>query len=120
MDTVEYGALKLKVESRQDKVHLMLEGKSDSRNPGDVLGPYFDNLLEAGLKELLVDLTKLEFMNSSTIPPLVQLMKKLEVRQISSEFVYDGKVKWQAVSFNVLQKLVISMKLKNITIRPTG
>lgn len=118
MDSVEYGALKIAIEKQPDKVQLKFRGKSDSRNPADILGPFFKDLLEDDFKKLVVDFTGLEFINSSTIPPLVMFIRQLETKQIQSEFVYSGDVKWQVMTFNVLQKLVTAQKVTNVIIRP--
>ena len=118
MDSVEHGALKITTEKQEDKFQLKFHGKSDSRNPADFLGPFFKDLLENNIRKLVVDFTGLEFINSSTIPPMVMFIRQLDTKQIQSEFIYRGDVKWQVMTFKVLQKLVIAQKVTNVIIRP--
>lgn len=92
------------------------KGKSDARDPSSILNPYFDEMLSQLLnKELEVNFTHLEYMNSSTVPPIIQLIKKLEENAIKSVILYDKNSKWQLASFKALETIVRTMN--NIEVR---
>ncbi len=61
------------------KALVTWKGVSDSRNPSSFLNPLVDELAKnlAGA-EVTVDFTKLEYMNSATVGPLVHLIRQLD------------------------------------------
>ena len=91
-------------------------GKSEARDPENLLNPYFDILLNSLKdKEVILDFKSLEFMNSSTIPPIIRLMNNLEAEGISTKIIYNAKNYWQVFSFEVLEQL--SSLMKNLTVK---
>ena len=93
-------------------------GQSDSRNPGAELNPYLDSLVEEmeGL-ELTINFADLEYMNSSTVSPIIQFLKKLNAQEIQTEVTYKAASKWQSASFKALEtfsKILNCLKVKGI------
>jgi hypothetical protein len=85
-------------------------GKSDERDPSAVLNPYFDEIIEKLTgKELGIDFSKLEYINSSTVPPIIQLIKNLNAKSIKTKITYNKNSKWQAASFKALETIVRTM-----------
>ncbi|MBF0120152.1 MAG: hypothetical protein HQK79_15060 [Desulfobacterales bacterium] len=116
MENLDTGSLKINLKQNGNKVTMTWEGESDSRNPMIILTPYFDNLLpELNEKELIIDYTQLKYMNSSTVAPIIQFVKKIDNFQINTIILYDGNSKWQTASFKALQTL--SAKMKYITVK---
>ncbi len=90
-------------------------GMSESRDPSSVINPYFKEIFEKFKgKELEIKFEKLLFMNSSTVPPIIQLIKDLERNSIKSKITYSKNSKWQAASFRALEMIVRTMQ--NITV----
>jgi len=91
-------------------------GKSEARDPSSLLNPYFKNISKAFKgKELEIKFEQLRYMNSSTVPPIIQLIKDLEENGIKSTITYDKNSKWQVASFKALETIVRIMQ--NITVR---
>jgi hypothetical protein len=100
----------LRIEALEDgvrpAVQLLWKGKSNHRYPGDVLAPYFrDVLAAAGTRKLPLELhfEKLEHFNSSTITSIIQLIQDSRARGIKLVLVYDHALKWQKLSFDALR-----------------
>jgi hypothetical protein len=86
-------------------------GKSESRDPSAVINPFFDELMaKLKDKELLVRFEDLTSMNSSTVPPIIKLIKDLEEAGITTTISYNKNSKWQSASFKALETIVVTMK----------
>ncbi|OHD67754.1 MAG: hypothetical protein A2W19_13070 [Spirochaetes bacterium RBG_16_49_21] len=86
-------------------------GKSEARDPSSLLIPYFKEILnKIKGKELIIKFEQLKYMNSSTVPPIIQLIKDLEDSGIDSTITYDKNSKWQLASFKALDTIVRAMK----------
>jgi hypothetical protein len=82
-------------------------GRSASREAGVALAPLFDRILAEARAEGLVlalHFEGLEYFNSSTIAALVQFLRAAYDAGIALTIVYDGKQKWQALSFEALRR----------------
>ena len=87
-------------------VQLLCRGKSNNRHPGEVLAPYFREVLAtAGTRNVPIELhfEKLEHFNSSTIGAIIQLIQDARARSIKLILVYDQALKWQKLSFEALR-----------------
>lgn len=86
-------------------------GKSEARDPSSIINPYFKSIFER-LKgrPLEIRFEKLKYMNSSTVPPIIQLIKSLEESGITSTITYNRGSKWQVASFKALETIVRTMK----------
>lgn len=114
MNEVTFGALRLVIDESGERTTLSFLGRSDDRNPSNTLNPFFDKFVNDLKGELNVDFKDLEFMNSSTVLPLLQFIKKLEKKGVKSFFFYSKDSRWQSVSFKALKTIADS--LKNISI----
>ena len=88
-----------------DTIELLWKGSLHAINPDVFLDPYFEKLLiHVKEKNLVIknNFVNLDYMNSASIPPLIQLMRDLAKNEISAEFIYDSKRKVQAASFRAL------------------
>lgn len=91
-------------------------GQSDSRNPAIEINPYLDSLLdELKAFELIIKFDDLEYMNSSTVPPIIQFLKKLNTNEVKTLITYNTEKKWQAASFKALE--TFSSILNFITVK---
>jgi len=96
--------------NESDKITMCWLGRSDSREPSAVLNPYINSVIEElGGKKIEVDFSKLEYMNSSTVPPIIQMLKSLNTKGINTVIYYDKNSKWQAASFKALETIANSM-----------
>jgi hypothetical protein len=88
-------------------LHLRFAGKSASREAGRVLAPVFDEALAlASVERRTIELhfERLEYFNSSTIAALVQFIRAAQRAHLPLTVVYDGRQKWQTMSFDALKR----------------
>jgi hypothetical protein len=115
MENLKVDTLEIKVGKEEDGHIITWLGKSELRNPSEVLNPYLTDLLDTiNATKLVVDFKRLEFMNSSTFPALLSFMKNCDKRSIPTVFHYDNTLEWQVASFKPL--VTISKTLKNVKI----
>ncbi|MCB1158624.1 MAG: hypothetical protein H7A25_19015 [Leptospiraceae bacterium] len=100
-------SLLIKLIENDEAVILKWSGESTDREPGIFLGPIFEEAVKACLagenkKELILDFTSLEYMNSSTITPIVKEIKRAIKTQSPFSIRYDKNLKWQELSFSAL------------------
>ena len=90
-------------------------GISDNRDPFKLLNTYFNDIMkDLSGKELEIDFLNLKYMNSSTVTPIIQLIKDLNNQGISTTVFYDKNSNWQLASFKALE--TISTTLTHIKI----
>ena len=116
MENFSNSSLAIRLNQTGSKTLMSWMGQSDDRNPSLSLNPYLDRLAE-NLKgtELTIRFAQLEYMNSSTVPPIIQFMKKLDTDGVRTVITYDARSKWQSASFKALETLALMMK--NISVR---
>ena len=108
MDTIQLGDLTAALD-RQDAgtLRVRLSGRSSSREAGKSLAPLFDRVLSDAKGEsrvLALHFERLEYFNSSTIAALVQFIRAAHEMGVGLTVVYDGKQRWQAMSFDALRR----------------
>jgi hypothetical protein len=93
-------------------------GISNARDPGLTLIPYLDQVTkELDCEEVFVDFSKLEYINSSTVPPIIRLIKELDKKAIKTHVIYNKSLKWQQESFKALATLSKILKHVNVEAR---
>jgi len=108
MDIMQLGDLAAALD-RQDSgvLRVRLSGRSSSREAGKTLAPLFDRVLadaRAEARALTLHFEKLEYFNSSTIAALVQFIRTAHQGGIALSIVYDGRQRWQSMSFDALRR----------------
>ena len=114
MDAFTEGDLRIDVDEVDDLVRLTWRGKSTARNPSQLLHPYFQGIL-AGLsptgappRTLHLAFEHLEHFNSATISALIQLIHQCRALSAKLRITFDGRLKWQQLSFEALRALAKS------------
>lgn len=100
---MRYQTDQLTIESNRtrDKLIVRWLGRSEARDPGRVL----QKVLEAvgadvsGAEAVEFDFRSLEYMNSSTIHPILKLVQAASANTGRVRIVYDGSKNWQRLSF---------------------
>lgn len=102
--------------AKLDAGRLVLEGTMATQNPAADLGPFFKSFHQAivrdRLPEMVVDVTKLTFVNSSAIRLFVDWttwIRKEETSPYRLSFVTDPALTWQKTTFPVLKNLAPSV-----------
>ena len=115
MTNYKEGNLEILLSDQDGKISMKWIGESDDRDPSSLLNPYLDKFVETIKgKNLEIDFQKLKYMNSSSVPPIIDLMKKLSSENVKSVILYDKNLKWQCASFKALE--TIASTLKSISI----
>ncbi len=116
MINFEYAPLKITVKDAGHNIVMSWVGKSDFQHPASHLMPYLDDFISKLNKtELSIEFTRLEYMNSSTVPPLIHLLKELNNREIKTTVTYDKNAHWQVMSFKAFETLSKMMKYIKVT-----
>jgi hypothetical protein len=108
MENIQLGDLSADLDrAAADVLRVRLSGRSASREAGKTLAPLFDRILaEAGAESraLALHFERLEYFNSSTIAAVVQFIRAAQEHGVTLTIVYDGKQRWQAMSFDALRR----------------
>lgn len=83
-------------------------GRSVERDPGALLNPYFEQLLDSAHGRgaaLEMSFSSLEHFNSSTIATLIRFIQSARGRGVRLVLRYDARLKWQRLSFEALKVL---------------
>jgi|GEM_PF-801232 len=95
-------------------------GISDSREPSDFLEPVFRRALEK-LRDcrLVIDFSGLEFMNSSTVSPIIALLKSIDSRGITCNVQFSD-VDWQRTHMRCLRTIARALPHVTVDTKPSG
>jgi hypothetical protein len=75
MNNLKHESLEITLEEGPRNI-ISWDGRSESRDPSLVLMPYFKQILDKLKgKELVIRFENLKYMNSSTVPPIIYLIK---------------------------------------------
>jgi hypothetical protein len=92
-------------------------GISHFVNPSSTINPFVEVLAETLKGEsVIVDFTKLAYMNSSTVSPIIHLCKLFDKKRILTTVHYDKTSDWQSAIFRGLETL--SRLIPNLTVEP--
>ena len=99
-------ALTVEILEDGDSIKVFWQGRSTERNPGIFLTPILTEVAERaseGEKKIVMDFSKLEFMNSSTVTPVAKLLEQIKKGTGSVLLSYTRAKKWQELSFSALK-----------------
>ena len=120
MEKKSYSCNLLKVDllETDDSIVMQWSGKSVDLNPSKFIAPLLAQLLErnSGIKKILIlDFQKLDYMNSSTITPIIKILERAKRGQVQLVVKYNKLLKWQDLSFSALK--IFQTKDKRVEIR---
>jgi hypothetical protein len=108
MDEIVIGELTARIDvGAPGTVSVRLEGRSASRNAVEALAPLFARVIGAAADEsraIVLRFGALEYFNSSTIAALLQFTRATQQAGLALEIVYDGRQRWQALTFDALRR----------------
>lgn len=99
-------ALTVEVTDSQDAVTVTWLGKSISRKPSSFLTPILTDALGAATerdKAIVIDFRQLEYMNSSSITPVIKILERAKRGTVRVQILYDESQRWQDLSFSALE-----------------
>ncbi|MBN1649532.1 MAG: hypothetical protein JW874_15945 [Spirochaetales bacterium] len=98
-------SLILSVSRKDDKTVMVWKGESDEKNPSNTLIPFFEKIIGKIEGDFEMVFNNLDYMNSSTIHPLIMFIKDLDEKNIKTTIFYNKESKWQEASFRALHAL---------------
>lgn len=110
--------LKIVVQENNDYITMRWTGKSVERNPGIFINPILVELANRNnecSKRIVMDFQKLDFMNSSTITPLIKILERANKGKMNVTIQYRKNLKWQDLSFSALK--IFQTKDKRVEIK---
>ncbi|WP_394846769.1 hypothetical protein LZC95_04805 [Pendulispora brunnea] len=113
VERFERDGLVLTLAMTDEEMTITWRGTSDDRNPQVFLTPLLTRLaIRATGKRVTVDFRHFEYMNSSTVGPIIAFIKALDGRCTQAKLLYDTSLAWQRVNFRCMR--TIARTLKNI------
>lgn len=104
------------VEPADGPLQMQFKGESDSSDAAALLRSLFDGYFElAAARGLTLDFMQLEYMNSSTFPPIVELIRRMHERGASIAIYYSKDKAWQRTPFKALSS--IAAVYQNLTVQ---
>ena len=98
--------LTIEVTEDDANVSLVWKGRSIVRNPNDFVMPIMLDALsvanESG-KRLRLEFQELEYMNSSTLTPIIKILERARRGETQLTVVYKESLRWQDLSFAALR-----------------
>lgn len=105
MENLVADNLKILVQDGAEAV-MQWQGTSTAREPAAIINPYVDKIVPLlKNKPVRVDFTQLQYMNSSTVTPIIRLIRLFDSEGIKTTVIYDKNSKWQQASFKALETL---------------
>ncbi len=107
--------VKIDIEDIPSGLGVKFAGEIDMEDPGIVLDPLFDRIHSGAqqmkFSEVLIDLTRLNFLNSSGIKALAKWVMKLsdlsEDKRYKIKINHNKDITWQVTSLPTLTYLVV-------------
>jgi hypothetical protein len=105
--TFEMEGLRIDVTYSQDTATLKWSGVSEIQDPENTIGPFLKGLLPSFTgKNVVLDFRHMEYWNSATLQPIMQLIKALGAEHISTELLYNNDVEWQRITFRCIKAII--------------
>ena len=103
------GNLEITIENNENII-ITWRGRSEDRDPSSLLNPYLKNLCNNLIgKNIEVYFSKLEYMNSSTVSPIIQFIKNLNGQNITTLIKFKKSSTWQISSFKAIEIIAFTM-----------
>ena len=110
--------LRIELQENSDSIFVFWTGKSVDRNPGKFITPILVDLLRRSndlKKRIILDFQKLDYMNSSTITPIIKILERAKRGKTQVSVLYKKILKWQDLSFSALE--IFQTKDKRVEIK---
>ncbi|MFH2131698.1 MAG: hypothetical protein ABIK68_15095 [bacterium] len=105
-EVFENNLLKITLQENKDAIEVKWNGKSTDRDPGAFISPILLNVLELSSRDnkaIRMDFRELEYMNSSTITPIIKILERAKRGTNTLTVIYNKALKWQDLSFSALE-----------------
>jgi len=98
--------LRIEVTEKNDSIEIKWTGKSTNRSPSKFITPILVNVLKVSSehdKRIVLDFRQLDYMNSSTITPIIKVLERAKKGKTQVSVIYSKTIKWQDLNFSALK-----------------
>jgi hypothetical protein len=114
----ERDGLCIQMERAAGQVTVSWLGVSDSRSPAAFLNPIIEQITRSAAgSQVTVDFTRLEYMNSATVTPLISLVKSLDQANVKVLLLF-AEVDWQRTHLQCMKAIARTMSNVRVEGRP--
>jgi hypothetical protein len=106
IELFEDNLLQIEVIENKNSISMVWTGKSTNRKPSEFISPILADTIKksnATKKRIILDFRKLDYMNSSTITPIIKILERAKRGAIQITLLYNRSLKWQDLSFSALE-----------------
>jgi hypothetical protein len=115
MENFTLGKLEIIVKQEGSTVLFNWSGVSENKDLIPFLEPYYTKiLLNSPPTKAILDFRTLKSMNSSTVPAIIDWVKKFGEANVETKVYYNKTSNWQKTSFRLLA--TISGNMKNVSV----
>ncbi len=89
-----------------DEIVVTFTGESNAINPSLIFDPILNDALELSsnlFKDIVLDFYNLNWMNSSSLLPLIHFLDKAQTFNGSILVIYNKEIRWQEMTFDMLK-----------------
>jgi len=112
--------LNISVTEDNEQIYLNWSGKSIDRRPGIFITPILIKVMKRCMekeKRMILDFCQIEYMNSSTITPIIKILERAKRTRVEVTINYLASLKWQHLIFSALE--IFQTKDQRILIQGT-
>lgn len=98
--------LNISVTEESDHIRMHWSGKSIARKPSIFITPILIKVLKGSIereKRMILDFCDIEYMNSSTITPIIKILERARRSKVGVTVEYLVALKWQDLIFSALE-----------------
>lgn len=111
MKSFNFGNLNIEPKMDGNQVVFSWLGTSDNKELQKTLDPYCLEIIPLlNGKSVTIDFTRLEMMNSSSVPAIINWIKLLSENSINANIYYNKDSNWQKSSFRLLGAMSLQYK----------
>ena len=106
IELFEDNLLQIEVIENKNSITMVWTRKSTNRKPSEFISPILADTIKksnATKKRIILDFRKLDYMNSSTITPIIKILERAKRGAIQITLLYNRSLKWQDLSFSALE-----------------
>jgi hypothetical protein len=98
--------LTISVHEKETVIEVLWLGRSTAREPKIFIQPILNDIVDLAnkiQKPINMDFRKLEYMNSSTITPILRMLEDAANANSTFSITYDSSLRWQELNFSALE-----------------
>ena len=98
--------LTIDIKENKNSINIDWIGKSIDRKPDKFITPILVNAIKKSSdcnKRVILDFRKLDYMNSSTITPIIKILERAKRGTNQITLLYEKTLKWQDLTFSALE-----------------